>query len=55
MLIAIISMPAVISDALQAAPGREYPAGFVDELREIDSIVGRMLLDFLQPLGEDQR
>ena len=48
-------MSAAISDALQADSGREYPDGFADELAEIDSIAGRMLPDFLQPRGEDQR
>ena len=48
-----MSMSAAISDALRANPGREYPDGFADELAEIDRIMGRMLPDFLQPLGRN--
>ena len=49
----LAELSAAISSALHANPGREYPDGFADELAEIDRIVGRMLPDFLQPLGED--
>ena len=45
----LAELSAVISDALRADTGREYPDGFAGELAEIDSIVGRMLPGFLQP------
>ena len=48
----LAELSAAISDALRADPGREYPAGFAAELREIDSIVGRMLPDFVKPVED---